>query len=455
MRRVTLSSLWLSFLLLLTLTTSSSDAQGETVRIVVYRSSDSLTLYLPDAGFPDITGLYIEATTAIGETVRRDLALLPAFRGVPYNRLPTPICFHIISVSSATLPLDCQTITTITQVMVVGDVFWHEQGDRTLVFYLGEIPQICPAGAPRCTLVFPALPTPTLIATNTPTNTPTATATVTATFTPTNTPIFTFTPTPTHTPIFTQMPTPVNRNEDWEPVEQDFDGVTMVLVPAGCFMMGSEDGDNDEQPVHQVCFDQPFWIDQTEVTNGQYGSSGRFEGSNLPRVNVTWFEARDFCASRDARLPNEAEWEYAARGPDSFAYPWGDSPSFALAVWGFNSGGGIGVVGSIPEGASWVGALDMSGNAWEWVSTSYGIDDGDYDFRDFGEGRFLYPYVEDDREQNNNDATLVRVLRGGSWHTQENYLRATDRFFRVPIFQDDTSGLRCARSYGDGLESVG
>ncbi len=210
MRRVTLSFSLLSMLILLTLTTFSTDAQGETVRIVVYRSADSLTLYLPDVGFPDITGLYIEATTAIGETVRRDLALLPAFRGLPYNRLPAPICFHLISASSATLPLDCQTTTTLTQLMAAGDIFWHEQGDRTLVFYLGEIPQICPAGAPRCTLVFPALPTPTPTATSTPTNTATATATATATFTPTNTPTTTATATayftPTNTPVFSPSP---------------------------------------------------------------------------------------------------------------------------------------------------------------------------------------------------------------------------------------------------------
>ncbi len=439
MRRVTLSPLLLSLLILLTVTVSSTNAQGETVRIVVYRSADSLTLYLPDAGFPDITGLYIQATTAVGETVRRDLALLPAFRGLPYNRLPAPICFQIISVSSATLPLDCQTITTLTQLMAAGDVFWHEQGDRTLIFYLGEIPQICPAGAPRCTLVFPALPTPTPTATNTPTNTATATATTTATFTPTNTTIFTFTPASTDTPMVTPAPTPVTRNEDWAPVEQDFDGVTMVLVPASCFDMGNDPdaynlGSIGVPDGGRQCFDEPFWIDQTEVTNGQYGSSGSsWSGDNLPRVRVTWFQARHFCESRDARLPTEVEWEYAARGPSGWMYPWGNDWEENLAVRNPTSSQHAANVGSIPAGASWVGAMDMSGNVWEWVSSLYQP----------------YPIVEGDgREADTGYSTDVqRMLRGGSWfYSDPANLRAAVRVRGYPDNMSDYYGFRCARS---------
>ncbi|TVR19435.1 MAG: hypothetical protein EA396_12540, partial [Anaerolineaceae bacterium] len=156
--------------------------------------------------------------------------------------------------------------------------------------------------------------------------------------------------------------TPITRNDDWTPVERDFDGITMVQVPAGCFMMGY-DGEGGEQ-----CFDEPFWIDKYPVTNRQYGSSGFWSGDDLPRESVNWFDARDFCEARGGRLPTEAEWEYSARGPDGWIYPWGNE-FFANNV--VNSGGRTADVGSRPGGVSWVGALDMSGNVWEWTSSLF------------------------------------------------------------------------------------
>jgi formylglycine-generating enzyme required for sulfatase activity len=124
----------------------------------------------------------------------------------------------------------------------------------------------------------------------------------------------------------------VTANADWTPEIRMFDGVEMVLVPPGCFLMGTDDGRSEESPAHEVCLDQPFWIDRYEVTNAQFA---RFEGqaaqpgwwadADRPREQITWFEARDFCALRSARLPTEAEWEYAARGPDGLLYPWGDT----------------------------------------------------------------------------------------------------------------------------------
>lgn len=224
---------------------------------------------------------------------------------------------------------------------------------------------------------------------------------------------------------------------DWTPVEQDFDGVTMVLVPAGCFMMGSNDGEDREQPVHQQCFNTLFWIDKYEVTQAQFRRLGgiqtnppSFSGDNRPVERITWFEARDFCELRDARLPTEAEWEYAARGPDSLVYPWGNEFIADNVVYERNSNGRTAEVGSRRGGASWVGALDMSGNVWEWTL---------FEYRDY-----LYDSA-DGRE--NTSADSRRVVRGGSWHDDANGLRVTYRGVNDPSFMYVYLGFRCVRPY--------
>jgi formylglycine-generating enzyme required for sulfatase activity len=232
---------------------------------------------------------------------------------------------------------------------------------------------------------------------------------------------------------------PITRNADWTPVTQNFDGVPMVLVPAGCFMMGSNDGQDDEQPVHEQCFEEPFWIDETEVTQadferrgGQKANPNRFDGDQRPVERITWFEARDFCAQRGARLPTEREWEYAARGPDNLVYPWGSTWNENNAVFSGNSNNQTANVGSRPVGASWVGAVDMSGNVWEWTSTLYEP----------------YPYLATDgREDDTGDRTDVRrVLRGGSFVNTSFDLRAPSRLGLAPNFVSEDFGFRCARS---------
>ncbi|HRF94205.1 MAG TPA: formylglycine-generating enzyme family protein, partial [Aggregatilineales bacterium] len=107
----------------------------------------------------------------------------------------------------------------------------------------------------------------------------------------------------------------VTRNQDWIWQEQEFDGVVMVLVPPGCFMMGSTEH-SSQQPVHEQCFDTSFWIDKYEVTqyefdqfNGKKAELNFFSGGARPVEIITWFEARDYCALRGGRLPTEREWE--------------------------------------------------------------------------------------------------------------------------------------------------
>jgi formylglycine-generating enzyme required for sulfatase activity len=243
---------------------------------------------------------------------------------------------------------------------------------------------------------------------------------------------------------------PVTRNADWEPIIQDVDGVQMARVPAGCFMMGSESGGSDEQPVHEVCFEEPFWIDVYEVTNAQYGSSGEWSGDDLPREEVDWFDAADHCESRGARLPTEAEWEYAARGPDGLVYPWGNA--FDCRMGNFDDeteydsyvieGGegcdgfvGTAPVGSFPGGVSWVGAYDLSGNVWEWVADWY--DDGYY-------GTLPDPATNPQGPSSGD----YRVLRGGSWNLNYTHLlRGADRNRYYPSIESYSLGFRCALSY--------
>jgi formylglycine-generating enzyme required for sulfatase activity len=180
---------------------------------------------------------------------------------------------------------------------------------------------------------------------------------------------------------------PGDSNTGWTPVIREFDGVEMVMVPAGCFLMGS-DVYGYERPIHGVCM-RDFWIMRTEVTNAMYRRCVDQGGCTPPQnatyyddpayadhpvVYVDWQQASDFAAWIGGSLPTEAQWEFAGRGPEGLVYPWGDDFVADQVVYGINSGGQTAKVGSKPGGASWVGALDMSGNVWEWVADWYNYD---------------------------------------------------------------------------------
>ena len=229
-----------------------------------------------------------------------------------------------------------------------------------------------------------------------------------------------------------QTPSPkVTHNGDWTPVIKTINGYEMVQVPAGCFMMGSEDGRRDERPVQQVCFDASFWIDRNAVTNAEYGSSGIYQGPNRPRENLTWFEARDFCIKRSARLLTEAEWEYAARGPDNLIYPWGNTLIPDNLTYDRNMNNQeTADVGSHPAGASWVGAFDMTGNVWEWVNSIYRP----------------YPYSATDGREDGADTTSERAYRSGWLSYNDHGVSASIRFRMSPAGREWHLGFRCAVS---------
>ncbi len=241
---------------------------------------------------------------------------------------------------------------------------------------------------------------------------------------------------PTITPVPSATFSPVNHDPTL-PENQILDesGTVMVRVPAGCFRIGSDDGDSDELNGNEVCL-ASFWIDKYEVSNERYGSRGCENWSSepgQPRNCVNWFDAVEYCESRQARLPSEAEWEYAARGPDNLIYPWGNDWNPDYANWADTSSlEETFIIGSFPEGASWVGALDMSGNVSEWTHSFY--DDYPYDASDGREG---------DTEERTDTR---RVFRGGSFYNSSYDLRVSIRSSSYPENNNISIGFRCVRS---------
>lgn len=227
------------------------------------------------------------------------------------------------------------------------------------------------------------------------------------------------------------------------------DGMVMVYIPAGEFLMGSTDegydAGGDEKPQHAVHLDG-FWIDRTEVTNSMFlkflqNTSYEYDRSlpdgidEYPVVNVSWNDAIAYCEWAGGSLPTEAQWEKAARGTDGRIYPWGDqkaSCEYAVMDEGRNGCGITGAwpVGSKPAGGSPYGLLDMAGNVSEWVLDWY-----------------QYTYYQNTSGNNPNGPVSgdERVLRGGSWRNISDLIRSANRTKADPTVRVDFFGFRCAR----------
>ena len=279
-------------------------------------------------------------------------------------------------------------------------------------------------------------------------------------------PSATFTPAPTLTPIATRTPTAT----PLPATITDTHGAEMVLIPAGEFIMGSEEGFNDEKPVHTVYLDG-YYIDRLETTNAEYQrcvEAGACEPphrgdcdvpdtlawliyypnyyenpeyADHPVICLNWYHAVDYCEWRGARLPTEAEWEKAARGPDGQLYPWGDEPpspeklNFLWPEVTFEQRPLYrpAAVGSYPAGASPYGVHDMLGNVYEWVQDVYAP-----------HYYSVSPY--ENPTGPTEDEGSWRIARGGSFWNQAYRTRAANRnnaFLPADLAHFD-AGVRCA-----------
>ncbi|MEI6519753.1 MAG: SUMF1/EgtB/PvdO family nonheme iron enzyme [bacterium] len=249
------------------------------------------------------------------------------------------------------------------------------------------------------------------------------------------------------------------------------DAAEMVWVPGGTFIMGSPNGvgEKNEHPAHEVTL-SGFWIYKYDVTVAQYCAFCIATSRKLPEfpegyswegklgwndsvlqqhpiVNVTWYDCKAYADWAGTTLPSEAQWEYAARGPQGNNYPWGGTATATDPYNGWNRtkcvnyynsyflGKSTWAVGSFSSGVSWCEAQDMSGNVWQWCSDWYSKD---Y-YKTSPANNPIGPKTGD-----------YRVLRGGSWATDgldDDEGRCACRYYYYPDYNEGIFGFRCASLY--------
>ncbi len=215
------------------------------------------------------------------------------------------------------------------------------------------------------------------------------------------------------------------------------DKAPMALIPAGDFSMGevaSAGEAADERPLHKLYLDA-FYIDKYEVTNAQYEKfdpqhkrSKYSVCDDCPVTNVSWTEAKAYCTRQAKRLPTEAEWEKAARGPDGFRYAYGNTYDKESARSGRLWPDGALKVGSYA--ANGYGIYDMTGNVWEWCSDWYAAD---------------YYSKSPAKNPQGPKTGERRILRGGGWNTKHKYSRNANRLCDEPVMRFHVFGFRCAK----------
>mgnify|MGYP001035720262 CR=1 FL=1 len=249
---------------------------------------------------------------------------------------------------------------------------------------------------------------------------------------------------------------------------REIDGMVMMYVPEGSFLMGNTNNDSGayahEKPQHEVFLDA-FWMDAYEVSNTMFlkfvestgyqtlaeeqgysymynssstwtafddvnwrhpmGADSTYQDS-LPVIHVNKYDAEAYCAWVGGRLPTEAEWEKAARGDDGRIYPWGNSFD---STWVHNnsSGGPISIYANT-GGASPYGIYNLAGNVFEWTNDWY---DANY-----------YDNSPYDNPQGPAGGEWISV-RGGGWKSSSNFVRTSHRDISQPDAMNYVMGFRC------------
>ena len=239
------------------------------------------------------------------------------------------------------------------------------------------------------------------------------------------------------------------------------DGALMALIPEGPFPMGvpkaARDGGVDERPNHEVFLDS-FYMDIYEITNGRYlqfvtetdhrvpqhptdPRRGLWKGNmmpesvtDLPVINVDWFDAEAYCRWAGKRLPTEAEWEKAAKGDNDWRFAWGDiEPTTEHANFNQISWRGESTlvqVGIYEKGKSPYGIYDVAGNVWEWVSDWYQVD-----------------YYQESPTHNPKgpETGKYKALRSSGWQGETPQMRVFTRIKSLPTDRNNSTGFRCAQ----------
>jgi formylglycine-generating enzyme required for sulfatase activity len=284
-------------------------------------------------------------------------------------------------------------------------------------------------------------------------------------------------PTPTEQITSTPEPTrPPNPDGLSAVIIREGDEMPMLIIPGGAFIMGASQSNPavgfDESPEHEVHLSS-FYMDKYEVTVAQYAlflnSLGTYDDAcqeidcawprgiigytsylievseddtlhyeamagfeNYPINHVSWYGADAYCQAMGARLPTEAEWEYAARGEDGRIYPWGnDPPDQTRAVFFSLTYDDLKPVDALPDGASPFGVYGLAGSMWEWVSDWYDP---------------IYYQISPTENPQGPEESDGKVSRGGAWpnNNQADRIRSTNRNWREAAFFSPDLGFRCA-----------
>jgi formylglycine-generating enzyme required for sulfatase activity len=234
-------------------------------------------------------------------------------------------------------------------------------------------------------------------------------------------------------------------------------------IPAGCFQMGSDQGDPDERPVHKVCI-SAFQMSKYEVQQKNFqavmkANPSQNVGANLPVDSLTWDEASDYCKNIGMRLPTEAEWEYAARAGTTTPFYWGATVSGKEANFcdsacalnireprvtdGFKH---TAPVGSFPPNS--FGLYDMAGNVSEWVQDWMGAEKNYYLVSPEKDPPGPRPDLQACMRVGciGSQAITNKVYRGGAWNENAGALRSANRRDSHFQLRPEGTGFRCAKS---------